>query len=52
LPVQQVPGALERGKKAMVRIESVVASMDDLTKIQYRVTLENKPGGKVHDRPH
>jgi hypothetical protein len=34
--------ALERGKKAIARSESGVASMDGLTKIQYRVTLEKK----------
>jgi hypothetical protein len=40
----QVPGAPERGKKAIARIESGVASMDGLTKIQYRVTLEKMEG--------
>ena len=33
----ELPGALDRDKKVIVRIESIFASTDRLTKIQYRV---------------
>jgi hypothetical protein len=36
-PSCERPGVLERGKKVIVRIESVLASTDRLTKGQYRV---------------
>src|ERR1700730_9809216 len=36
-PSSELPGVLERGKKVIVRIESILASTDRLTKGQYRV---------------